>query len=66
MVNPVLLVEITSHSTEDYDRGEKLRHYQQLSTVREVMIVSHRGRRSPFTAGSPPAPGASARRAPAR
>lgn len=42
-VNPVLLVEITSHSTEDYDRGEKLRHYQQLATVREVVIVSHRG-----------------------
>ncbi len=42
-VNPVLLVEITSRSTEDYDRGEKLRHYQQLATVREVVIVSHRG-----------------------
>ena len=42
VVNPVLLVEITSHSTEDYDRGEKLRHYQQLPTLREVMFVSHR------------------------
>jgi len=27
VTNPVLLVEITSPSTEDYDRGEKLRHY---------------------------------------
>jgi Uma2 family endonuclease len=42
VVNPVLLVEITSSSTEDYDRGEKLRHYQQLPSVREVLIVSHR------------------------
>jgi len=41
--NPVLLVEITSDSTEDYDRGAKLRHYQQLPSVREVLIVSHRG-----------------------
>jgi Uma2 family endonuclease len=41
-VNPVLLVEVTSDSTEDYDRGEKLRHYQQLPSVREVLFVSHR------------------------
>jgi Uma2 family endonuclease len=29
-------------STEDYDRGEKTRHYKQLSSVREILIVSHR------------------------
>jgi Uma2 family endonuclease len=27
VTNPVLLVEVTSDSTEDYDRGERLRHY---------------------------------------
>jgi Uma2 family endonuclease len=42
VVNPLLLVEVTSDSTEDYDRGEKLRHYQQLTSVREVLILSHR------------------------
>jgi Uma2 family endonuclease len=42
VTNPVLLVEITSPSTEDYDRGEKLRHYKSLPSVREVLIVSHR------------------------
>jgi Uma2 family endonuclease len=42
VTNPVLLVEITSPSTEDYDRGEKLRHYQSLPSLREVLIVSHR------------------------
>jgi Uma2 family endonuclease len=42
VVNPVLLVEVTSPSTEDYDRGEKLRHYKLLPSVREVLIVSHR------------------------
>ncbi|MPZ17484.1 MAG: Uma2 family endonuclease [Luteitalea sp.] len=41
VVNPVLLVEITSKSTEEYDRGEKLRHYQHLLSVREILIVSH-------------------------
>jgi Uma2 family endonuclease len=42
VVNPVLLVEVTSPSTEDYDRGEKLRHYQQIPSVAEVLFVSHR------------------------
>ena len=43
IVNPVLLVEVTSASTEDYDRGEKLRHYKSLPSLREVLFVSHRG-----------------------
>ena len=42
VVNPVLLIEVTSSSTEEYDRGEKLRHYQNLASVREVLIVSPR------------------------
>jgi Uma2 family endonuclease len=43
VTNPVLLVEVTSPSTEDYDRGHKLRHYTGLPSVREVLIASHRG-----------------------
>ncbi len=42
VTNPILLVEVTSPSTEDYDRGEKLRHCKSLRTVREILIVSHR------------------------
>lgn len=42
VVNPVLLIEVTSPSTEEYDRGEKLRNYQHLPSVREVLIISHR------------------------
>lgn len=42
VTNPVLLVEVTSPSTEEYDRGEKLRHYTHLDSLREVLIVSHR------------------------
>ena len=45
VTNPVVLVEVTSASTEDYDRGEKLRHYRSLPSVREVLIVSHAGPR---------------------
>jgi Uma2 family endonuclease len=43
VVNPVLLMEVTSSSTEEYDRGEKLRHYKSLEGLREVLFVSHRG-----------------------
>ena len=42
VVNPLLLIEVTSPSTEDYDRGEKLRNYEQLPSLREVLIISHR------------------------
>jgi Uma2 family endonuclease len=42
VINPTLLVEVTSHSTEDYDRGEKLNHYRQCASVRAVLFVSHR------------------------
>lgn len=40
--NPGIVVEVTSKSTEAYDRGEKLALYQQLPSVRAVLIVSHR------------------------
>jgi Uma2 family endonuclease len=42
VVNPLLLVEVTSPSTEEYDRNEKLRHYKSLPSLREVLIVSYR------------------------
>jgi Uma2 family endonuclease len=41
VTNPVLVVEVTSPSTEDYDRGEKLTHYQRLPSVKGVLLVSH-------------------------
>jgi Uma2 family endonuclease len=45
VTNPVLIVEVTSDSTEAYDRTEKLAYYRSLESVREVLIVSHRERR---------------------
>jgi Uma2 family endonuclease len=42
VTNPVPLVEVTSASTEEYDRGEKLRHYKELPSVPEVLVVLHR------------------------
>ena len=45
ITNPALLVEVTSKSTEDYDRGDKLSHYKQLPSLQVVLYVSHRTRK---------------------
>jgi len=45
LINPTLLVEVTSASTEDYDRGEKFSHYKQLTSLQVVLHVSHRAKR---------------------
>lgn len=45
LTNPTVLIEVTSPSTEDYDRGEKLSHYKQLPSLRAVLIISHAQRR---------------------
>jgi len=42
ITNPTLLVEVTSNSTEDYDRGERLNHYKQCPALQAVLFVSHR------------------------
>lgn len=39
--NPVVVVEVTSPSTEAFDRGDKLRAYWLLPSIQEVVIVSH-------------------------
>jgi Uma2 family endonuclease len=44
-VNPTIVIEVTSPSTEHYDRTEKLRGYKQLSSLQAVLLVSHRARR---------------------
>jgi Uma2 family endonuclease len=45
VTNPTLVVEVTSPSTEDYDRGDKLSHYKQLPSLQAVLLVSHAGPR---------------------
>lgn len=41
LVNPIVLVEITSESSDAYDRGEKLAQYQRIPSLREVVLVAH-------------------------
>lgn len=40
VVNPTVIVEVLSSSTEAYDRGEKFRHYRRLASLREYVLVS--------------------------
>jgi Uma2 family endonuclease len=42
VVNPTLLIEVLSDSTEGYDRGEKFRHYRQMPSLKEYLLVSQR------------------------
>jgi Uma2 family endonuclease len=42
VVNPVLVAEVTSDSTEEYDRGDKLAHYRQIPSLEEYALISHR------------------------
>jgi Uma2 family endonuclease len=41
VTNQIVLVEVTSKSTEEYDRGEKFAHYRQIPALREYVLVSH-------------------------
>jgi Uma2 family endonuclease len=44
-LNPLVLLEVISDSSEEYDTGTKLEAYQTIPTLREVILVSHRERR---------------------
>ena len=40
LLNPIILVEVLSPTTEAYDRGEKFAHYRQLTSLQEYVLVS--------------------------
>jgi Uma2 family endonuclease len=40
MLNPALVVEVLSPSTEAWDRGEKLQSYIQIDSLREYVLIS--------------------------
>lgn len=42
LLNPKLIVEILSDSTEAYDRGMKFLHYQRLASLQEYVLVSQK------------------------
>ena len=40
IMNPLLIVEVLSNSTQGYDRGEKFDHYQTLPTLTDYLLVA--------------------------
>lgn len=40
LLNPTLIVEVLSPSTEDYDRGGKFEHYRALPSLQEYLLVA--------------------------
>ncbi|NCO40661.1 MAG: Uma2 family endonuclease, partial [Armatimonadetes bacterium] len=39
-INPTLIVEVLSESTEGYDRGAKFALYRKLASLREYVLVA--------------------------
>jgi Uma2 family endonuclease len=40
VLNPVLIVEVLSKSTEDFDREDKFRFYRSISQFREYLLIN--------------------------
>jgi Uma2 family endonuclease len=40
LLNPTVIVEVLSPSTEAYDRGQKFEHYQSIESLREYLLVA--------------------------
>ena len=39
VLNPVVIIEVLSDSTRDYDRGRKFQHYRSLASLQEYLTV---------------------------
>ncbi|MBM3833481.1 MAG: Uma2 family endonuclease [Verrucomicrobia bacterium] len=42
LLNPTLVAEVLSDSTEAYDRGGKFAHYRQIATLQECLLISQK------------------------
>jgi Uma2 family endonuclease len=40
LLNPTVIVEVLSKSTEAYDRGEKFAHYRKLPSLAEYILIA--------------------------
>ena len=40
LLNPILLIEVLSESTESYDRGKKFQHYRSIESLEEYVLVA--------------------------
>ncbi len=42
LLNPQVLVEVLSKSTERYDRGDKFEHYQRIPSLQDYLMISQK------------------------
>jgi Uma2 family endonuclease len=42
LLNPSVIIEVLSRTTERYDRGEKFEHYSHLESLQEYVLVSQK------------------------
>lgn len=40
LLNPTLIIEVLSDSTEGYDRGKKFEHYRKLESLTEYVLIA--------------------------
>ncbi|HEX2907490.1 MAG TPA: Uma2 family endonuclease [Phototrophicaceae bacterium] len=45
LVNPTLIIEVLSPSTERYDRGKKFQNYRELESLQEYVLIAQDGAR---------------------
>ena len=45
LINPLVLVEVLSDSTEAYDRGQKAAHYRRIPSLRAYLMIAQTERR---------------------
>jgi Uma2 family endonuclease len=40
LINPQLIIEVLSHSTEKFDRDQKFKHYKSIESFSEYLLIS--------------------------
>lgn len=40
LLNPTVIIEVLSDSTEDYDRGKKFKHYMGIESLQEYILIA--------------------------
>lgn len=45
LLNPAVIIEVVSPSTESYDRGGKFAHYRRIASLREYILIAQEVRR---------------------
>lgn len=40
LLNPTVIIEVLSPSTQSYDRGQKFRHYRTLESLQEYVLIA--------------------------